>query len=254
MSSDAQQEHSDRGITEAFFPEAKIDGFSRYDGTLLFYSKVKSLLKKDDIVLDFGAGRGAGASHCRSNYIKSLQNFKGECAEIHGCDVDPVVKDNPYLDEARIQEVGGALPYEKDFFDLIVSSWVFEHIEDPRQVASELIRVLKPGGYICARTPNKFGYISFFSRLFRNKYHAYFLKFIQPERNIEDEFHTYYRMNSKKDIEKIFGDTCDVVVFSYSADPSYHFNSKIIYWIFTVIHKLTPSVFGAAIFIFLRKR
>ncbi len=241
-------------IKSAFFPENEIDNFSRLDGTLMMYAKVNALLREDSVVLDFGAGRGANISECPSTYLQKLQIFKGRCAEAHGCDIDDAVFENPYIDEARILGPDFKLPYEDNKFDLITSSWVFEHVENATVVADELLRVLKPGGYVCARTPNKNGYISVASRMVDNAKHARFLKKIQPFRKEEDVFKTFYRMNTAHQIEKIFGNGADVLTFSDSADPSYHFNNKLIYRIFVGLHSVLPSYFSTTLFIFIRKK
>jgi 2-polyprenyl-3-methyl-5-hydroxy-6-metoxy-1,4-benzoquinol methylase len=56
-------------------------------------------------------------------------------------------------------------PFPNETFDLVVSDSTFEHVSDAEQVASELDRVLKPGGWICARTPNRHGYVALLNRL-----------------------------------------------------------------------------------------
>lgn len=50
--------------------------------------------------------------------------------------------------------VGEALPCADNQFDLVVSFAVFEHVQDPAQVARETFRVLKPGGYAFIEVPN----------------------------------------------------------------------------------------------------
>lgn len=50
--------------------------------------------------------------------------------------------------------VGEALPFADNRFDLVVSLAVFEHVQDPAQVARETFRVLKPGGYAFIEVPN----------------------------------------------------------------------------------------------------
>ncbi len=106
--------------------------------------------------------------------------MQGRCAHLEGCDVDPVVLRNPYLDGARRIEIGAALPYPDESFDMIGSRWVFEHVDEPRQVADELLRVLRPGGWICATTPNGWGYLAIVARLVPNRLHVRALRRIQP--------------------------------------------------------------------------
>ena len=60
------------------------------------------------------------------------------------------------------------LPFEDNFFDIVISSEVIEHTPDPYLAAKELIRVLKPGGFLCITVPNRtFWYFSLkIARLF----------------------------------------------------------------------------------------
>lgn len=55
--------------------------------------------------------------------------------------------------------VGEHLPFEDNSFDLVFSSTVLEHTQDPARVLAEAIRVLKPGGRMQFVYPN---YGSFF--------------------------------------------------------------------------------------------
>jgi SAM-dependent methyltransferase len=45
------------------------------------------------------------------------------------------------------------LPFSDGIFDAVLSLHVLEHVSDPFRCASELIRVLKPGGKLFAVTP-----------------------------------------------------------------------------------------------------
>jgi SAM-dependent methyltransferase len=44
---------------------------------------------------------------------------------------------------------GQRLPFAPGTFDLVIATQVFEYFADPRQGASEVLRVLKPGGVFC---------------------------------------------------------------------------------------------------------
>ena len=45
-------------LLERFYPETTFGGFTRVDGTMAFYLRVRSLLCPDSVVLDVGCGRG----------------------------------------------------------------------------------------------------------------------------------------------------------------------------------------------------
>jgi SAM-dependent methyltransferase len=59
------------------------------------------------------------------------------------------------VDASVIQHgVGEAIPYPDDQFDLVYSSNVLEHVNEPPKVIAEIVRVLKPGGYAQIVVPN----------------------------------------------------------------------------------------------------
>jgi len=64
------------------------------------------------------------------------------------------------LDPSRIINAGGeALPFPDNHFDVVYSSNVLEHTNDPAKVLAEAARVLKPGGTLQIVCPN---YLSYF--------------------------------------------------------------------------------------------
>ncbi len=246
-------------FTYEIHPEKNIDNSSKLDGTVRFYSLVRAAMLRTDArqVLDFGAGRGAfwrlsgqpGGSLLR----RHLQDLRFGGAEVTAADVDPVVATHPCSHRQVVIQVGSALPFADGAFDVIVSDVTFEHVDDPQFVASELLRVLRPGGYICARTPNKFGYVKVVTSMIPNAQHARFLRRIQPDRLAEDVFPTRYKMNSLADIRQLFSG-CEVFHYYDSAEPSYYFGNKILYRIFLAIHRILPDVLATSMCVFIRKR
>jgi len=236
------------------YPEIAVGGFSRVDWAILFWSQVAALLRPDHRVLDFGAGRGEHILDDPVAYRRDLATLKGRCREVVGCDVSEAVLSNPFLDSADILDPRGTLPYPSNSFDMIVSRFVFEHLADPARVAAELVRVLKPGGWLCVVTPNKWGYVALGARLVPNRLHARALGRVQPGRKAEDVFPTLYRLNSPADLRRHFGHACDVHSFRLSGDPAYHFGSPLLYGLFRTAHALLPAALQTAICAFIRKR
>lgn len=95
---------------QRFYPEIGAGGFSRIDGTVAFYNRVNALLKKEAVVLDYGAGRGFGHVEDPCEYRRSLCNFRSRIASVIGVDVDEAVMQNPALDEAYVFNPKDPLP------------------------------------------------------------------------------------------------------------------------------------------------
>lgn len=69
-----------------------------------------------------------------------------------------LIKENG-LDESRIINARGEnLPFPDDFFDIVYSTNVLEHVDDPEKVLKEAMRVLKPGGTLLFIYPNYHSY------------------------------------------------------------------------------------------------
>ena len=48
---------------------------------------------------------------------------------------------------------GHFLPFKNQVFDAVITEAVLEHVREPIQVAAEIHRTLKDGGYVCAGVP-----------------------------------------------------------------------------------------------------
>jgi SAM-dependent methyltransferase len=242
-------------IVSIFYPENGAGGFSRCDGTVQFYQRVHALLRPEDVVLDFGAGRGAAHYQDSSLYRKGLRNLRGERRRVIGVDVDPIVSTNPYIDEAIVIRAGSPLPFANDTFDLIVSDSTFEHVSDAARIAHELDRVLRAGGWICARTPNRNGYVAVMNRLVPAGIARRLVSTAQPDRKAEDIFPAYYRMNTLSRLNVLFpADRYEHMSFAFDSEPRYHFNQRAIFLLLLVLHGLTPPSLRNTLMSFIRKR
>lgn len=242
------------GTKASAFPEVLAGGFTSVDGTVEFYSRINSLLEPRLRVLDFGAGRGTWAEDS-VNFRRDLRKLQGKVSWVVGCDVDPAVYENPMVDEAILIEPGCRLPFEDGSFGLVLADYVLEHIDDPSFLATEVARILSTGGWFCARTPNKYGYVSLAARLIRSAHHARVLRYVQPDRRPEDVFPTVYRMNTLHAIREQFRrEVFDDHTYRYEAEPSYYFNSKTVFKLLSAAHRLSPKIFWSSLFVFMRKR
>lgn len=241
-------------LEKRVFPEVSVSGFAHIDQEVGFFVQVAALLRPTDIVLDFGAGRGAWFHDDPVRYRRDLQNFRGRCAHVDGCDIDDAVLENQSLDAAKLFSPGGPLPYPDNRFDIIVTRYVFEHLPDPEWAAGELLRVLKPGGWICVMTPNKWGYVALAARLLPNRFHTKALGHIQPSRRDVDVFPTVYRLNTVRDVRRHFGHAADVYHYRTSGVPSYHLDSFLLFRLQLFLNRLMPSGLDVGLRFFIQKR
>jgi SAM-dependent methyltransferase len=88
-------------------------------------------------ILDFGAGQSLVPNRLRQRGHR-----------VYAVDIVPPIEPHP----DRL--TGGILQLElpADSFDLVYSFQVFEHLPDPRPILLELLRILKPGGYLFIHT------------------------------------------------------------------------------------------------------
>ena len=161
------------------------------DPVASFLKKFSDRVKQDSVVLDIGAGEG------RLNRY----DFRGQCKEMIGVDLDPRVEQNPLLDRG-IRCVGDQLPLESNSVDLAFSIYVLEHVENAAAFCAEVARVLRPGGEFWALTPNRLHYVSLIADCTPTSFHKWINE--KRGRDSEDTFPTFYRLNSPREVRKHF--------------------------------------------------
>ncbi len=242
-------------------PEVRAGGYCTDDTNIQFYQRINALVGPNSRVLDFGAGRSAAvdgddpARVAERSYPFRLRYMKGRVARVVGIDIDPVVLTNPILDEAHVLRPGEPYPFADNSFDVIYCDWVLEHIEDIPAFVSEIHRILAPGGWFCARTPNKWGYISLGSTLLGDKYERQILKRLQPWRKEQDNFPKFYRLNTLGALRTAFSPrTWLHCSYFTNPTPGYHGNRI---WLFRLIgfyQKIVPERLSTTLLIFLQKQ
>lgn len=228
------------------------------DSRVAFYVRVAALMQPDMTVLDFGAGRGLYTAD-PIPFRRELSRLRGKVKRVIGVDVDPVVETNPDLDEKHVLSLGsdGAtrLPLADRSVDLIVSSFVFEHVENPIATARELHRVLRPGGWLCALTPNRWGYIGLGNRLVPAALKSRLLHRLQPQRLDEDVFPTRYRLNDRAALRRAFPPEKWIdASYTHDPEPAYTGRSTLLWHLGLALAALTPPPLRAMRLIFLQRR
>lgn len=93
----------------------------------------------------------------------------GDRLELHGCDVlDPLLYEPFYaFSGLRYTQIthDHLLNYPDDFFDVVTSDGVLEHVPDDLRSIEEVGRILRPGGiFVLACLPNRYSYTELYHR------------------------------------------------------------------------------------------
>jgi 2-polyprenyl-3-methyl-5-hydroxy-6-metoxy-1,4-benzoquinol methylase len=130
----------------------------------VIYSLFKKLLLDLELkgtLQDFGAGKGVF-----TEAIRLLNRFDSITA------ADLMVPPQDLLKQINwiTADLNEPLKLPECLFDVIVAAEVIEHLENPRALAREWFRLLRPNGKLLLSTPNNESWRSILSLLFRGQY------------------------------------------------------------------------------------
>jgi SAM-dependent methyltransferase len=113
-------------------------------------------------ILDLGAGRGHLARRIGQELAKSGCDFKQHLIAADLFEEDFQAKEVPFQ-KADFNE---RLPFAYEYFDVIYTIEVVEHMQNAYAFLKEIHRLLKPGGKLILSTPNTNHLVSRFKALF----------------------------------------------------------------------------------------
>ncbi len=148
--------------------------------------------------LDLGCGHHHFGEWMRSDQQQAIASV----GIAFGCDLDfEGLKKHPDLKNKCLAS-GYGLPYSTGSLDIVSSNMVLEHVDDPPRFLSEVRRVLTPGGLFVFHTPNRRGYRTVASRLLTNQTVKNALVKVLENREEDDVFPAFYRLNQHEDIRR----------------------------------------------------
>ncbi len=102
-----------------------------------------SILKPGNLLLDVGCGDGCFGELAKAKY-----------KSIYGIDISEKAVQQSIKKGILAQLYNDKFPFRNSHFDTVTCLDVIGHVEDPRQIISEMSRVLKENGTIILATPN----------------------------------------------------------------------------------------------------
>lgn len=139
---------------------------SRGTSNVAIYEMVQRILLQycpsSSVLLDIGCGTG------------SLKPFVSQfCDRYIGIDAVQY-PDFPRHTEFVLQNLDQPLfSLFDNSADVVISVETIEHLENPRMFYRELVRVVKPGGYVLVTTPNQLSLLSKLTLLLKNQFNAF---------------------------------------------------------------------------------
>lgn len=199
----------------------------------LFKKSVASSIQQDAFVLDIGCG-----------HSDLLQEIYSVTRNTYG--IDPDAAALAQNTTVQNKSVGGseALPYPDNFFDLVSSAWVLEHLEHPALTFQEIYRVLKPGGKFIFLTPNAANYNVHLIKIIPSKTHGPIAKFLY-KRNEQDTYPKFYRANNLKKLTNQFTKAgFSSINLRFNGDPTYISFNQLTYKAAVLIEKTINRYFS----------
>jgi SAM-dependent methyltransferase len=180
--------------------------------TARFQRRIAARLTPGSRVLDLGCGRGG--------VVERL----GVTGRWTGCDPDWLsLKEHRAVGLRRSQAFSERLPFAGGAFDVVVASWVLEHLPHPLETWREIARVLRPGGRFFFLTPNRrhplprlSAWLARLEALQAPLVHALY------RRAAADTFPVHYRANTFETLERLGAQTgLHLMHLEWVDDPSY---------------------------------
>jgi len=158
---------------------------------------LKSLLPTGCLWLDTGCGHQLFGSWM----IKEERELAARAKRLIGIDLDLEGLRKHLTINDRVFGSLEKLPFASESFDVVTANMVVEHLSSPHAVLSEIRRVLRPGGLFIFHTPNLYCVVITISSRLPQRLKN-FLALVLENRSADDVFPTFYRMNSRRTIEK----------------------------------------------------
>ena len=200
------------------------------DSSVIYHDQISQYIKNDTKILDVGCGH---SSLLADIYAKTPFTY-GVDPNSDAVDRNTCIN---HIEKCFAEE----MPFEGNYFDVVVCAWVLEHLENPQATFREIYRVLKPKGKLIFLTPNALNYNVWLIRLVPEKFHEFFTQRLYG-RQENDTFSKRYRINSPHKIQNLLS----ALGFRQrelitNGDPSYLSFNQITFILSVILEKLLDT-------------
>ncbi|MEP7103730.1 MAG: class I SAM-dependent methyltransferase [Candidatus Dojkabacteria bacterium] len=155
------------------------------DSVSIYKSIVSKLVTSETVIMEAGCGFS-------NLYTEEYKRAK----HVIGVDIsDEYLKMNDLIKEKIVSDLSSIPMIKDNSVDLIISSWVFEHLETPENVIKEFGRVLKPGGRVVFLTPNALNYVVVINKIIPHWFRVWVATKLGGKLTVEP-MKTFYRGNT----------------------------------------------------------
>lgn len=190
---------------------------------------IRSLLRPGQRVLDVGCGRGGVLEQ-----IGAVVEFPLGIDPDHTSLVEHRLPDLP-----RVTATADAIPLVAASVDMVVCSWVLEHLTDPARVFAEITRVLRPGGVFVFLAPGAFSPAALLNRLLHPLQQRLVPRLYG--RTESDAFPVVYRANSRRRLDRLAaGAGLEPHTFRAVEDPTYFAFHPLLFRLNVVLVRVLP--------------
>jgi ubiquinone/menaquinone biosynthesis C-methylase UbiE len=193
-----------------------------WDESVVIYKKfVEKEISSDTIILEAGCG-----------FSNMFQDIYSRVQHVIGVDInEEFLNKNPLIKEKIVADLSSIPQVADNSIDLIISSWVFEHLKCPSDVFSEFRRVLKKGGKLIFITPNSWNYVVILNRIIP----MWLRKIIvgsMSKNLVTDPMPVFYKANSLRRIKRLASrNSLKIKNLVLNGDPTYIAISKFFFYI-----------------------
>jgi len=198
------------------------------------------------VLLEVGCGGGKN--------LRTIAKYRSDVILL-GCDIIVPGREDPGFDFRRVDPDQMDLPYADSSVDTVLLYDVLEHVKDPKKVATEIARVIKPDGLLIAFIPFEGERISWYT-LFRHflgqDLYAVTKDHIQAftHREVMDMIGQDFHVQKRQYAYHPFGQLMDATFFALVKIPRFHH----LYWTESPFHNasdhehsLVGRCFGAVL-------